>query len=59
MFADFSCLDAAQPADVPLVLFMVDHEQSIVRIAAKEAVGEGIMDRELLVMLSHPIARVG
>ena len=50
-------LDAAPPEDVPLVLFMVDHEQSIVRIAAQEAVGEGIMDRELLVMLSHPLVR--
>ena len=50
-------LDAAPPEDVPLVLFMVDHEQSIVRIAAQEAVGDGIMDRELLVMLSHPLVR--
>jgi hypothetical protein len=52
-------LDAAPPEDVPLVLFMVDHEQSIVRIAAQEAAGKGSMDRELLVMLSHPIARAG
>jgi hypothetical protein len=52
-------LDAAPPEDVPLVLFMVDHEQSIVRIAAQEAAGKGGMDRELLVMLSHPIARAG
>ena len=50
-------LDAAPPEDVPLVLFMVDHEQSIVRIAAQEAAGKGSMDRELLVMLSHPMAR--
>ncbi|MGC2033475.1 MAG: hypothetical protein WA642_25895 [Steroidobacteraceae bacterium] len=52
-------LDAAPPEDVPLVLFMVDHEQSIVRIAAQEAAGKGSMDRELLVMLSYPIARAG
>jgi hypothetical protein len=52
-------LDAAPPEDVPFVLFMVDHEQSIVRIAAQEAAGKGSMDRELLVMLSHPIARAG
>jgi hypothetical protein len=51
-------LQAAPPEDVPFILFMVDHEQSVVRIAAQEAAGHGIMDRELLVMLSHPIARV-
>ena len=52
-------LNAALPEDVPLVLFMVDHEQSVVRMAAQEAAGEGRMDRELLVMLSHPLARIG
>jgi len=52
-------LDVAPPEDVPLVLFMVDHEQAVVRIARQEAAGEGIMDRELLVMLAHPIARFG
>lgn len=52
-------LDAAPPEDVPFILFMVDHEQSIVRIAAQEAAGKGSMDRELLVMLSHPIGRAG
>jgi hypothetical protein len=41
------------------VLFMVNHEQSIVRIAAQEAAGKGNMDRELLTMLAHPIARIG
>ena len=52
-------LEAALPEDVPLILFMVDHEQSVARIAGQEAAGEGLMDRELLVMLSHPLARVG
>ena len=52
-------LDAAPPEDVPLVLFMVDHEQSVVRIAGREAAGEDAMARELTVMLAHPVARVG
>jgi hypothetical protein len=52
-------LDVALPEDAPLVLFMVNHEQSIVRIAAQEAAGKGNMDRELLTMLAHPIARIG
>ena len=52
-------LAAAPPADVPLVLFMVDHERNVARIAAREAAGEDVMDRELLVMLAHPIARQG
>jgi hypothetical protein len=50
-------LSAAPPEDVPLVVFMVDHEESVARIAAREAAGEAIMDRELTVMLAHPIAR--
>jgi hypothetical protein len=51
-------LDAAPSEDVPLILFMVNHEQSVVRMAEREAVGEGCMDRELMVMLSHPFARI-
>jgi|SRR5271154_3872241 len=50
-------LDAAPPEDVPLVLFMVDHEQTVIRIAEREAAGDAGMDRELVVMLAHPIAR--
>jgi xanthine/CO dehydrogenase XdhC/CoxF family maturation factor len=50
-------LEAAPPEDVPLVRFMVDHEQSVVRIAEREAMGQSVMDAELVVMLAHPIAR--
>ena len=52
-----SLLDAAPAEDVPLVRFMVDHEQSVARIAEREALGESAMDSELVVMLAHPIAR--
>ena len=38
-------------------MFMVDHEESVMRMAEREAVGESVMDRELLVMLSYPIPR--
>lgn len=50
-------LEAAPQEDLPLVRFMVDHEQSVVRIAEREAIGESVMDSELVVMLAHPIAR--
>jgi len=50
-------LDAAPREDVPLVLFMVDHERSVMRMAEREAAGESVMDRELLVMLAYPIPR--
>jgi hypothetical protein len=49
-------LNAAPPEDVPWVRFMVDHEQTIVRIAGREAAGESIMANELVVMLAHPFA---
>jgi hypothetical protein len=52
-----SMLDAAPEEDVPLVRFMVDHEQSVARIAERESLGESAMESELIVMLSHPIAR--
>jgi hypothetical protein len=52
-----SILDAAPQEDVPLVRFMVDHEQSVVKIAEREALGESVMDSELVVMLGYPIAR--
>jgi len=50
-------LDAAPQEDVPLVRFMVDHEQSVARIAERESLGESAMESELVVMLAHPIAR--
>jgi hypothetical protein len=50
-------LEAAPAEDIPLVRFMVDHEQSVVRIAEREAIGQSVMDAELVVMLAHPIAR--
>jgi hypothetical protein len=50
-------LDGAPPEDVPSVRFMVDHEQSVVRIAGREAAGDSIMDAELMVMLAHPFAK--
>ena len=37
---------------------MVDHEQTIVRIAGREAAGESIMASELVVMLAHPFAAI-
>jgi hypothetical protein len=40
-----------------IVTFMVDHEQSIVRIAEREAEEEQIMKREWVVMLAHPCGR--
>jgi len=52
-----SLLKAAPPADVPLVRFMVDHEESVSRIAERESRGEPAMESELVVMLAHPIAR--
>lgn len=50
-------LNEAPPDDAPLVSFMVDHEQSFMRMAEREANGEGCMDRELLVKVAYPIAR--
>jgi hypothetical protein len=49
-------LDVAPSEDAPLVRFMVDHEQSVVRIAGREAAGDSIMGSELVVMLAHPFA---
>jgi hypothetical protein len=55
----FQTLLAAAPAeDVPLVSFMVDHEAAVIRIAQREAAGEGVMDRVLLTMLSYPLVRI-
>jgi hypothetical protein len=50
-----SLLAAAAPEDAPMVRFMVAHEAMIIRIAEREAVGEGSMDCELLPMLSYPL----
>jgi len=47
-------LDVAPPEDMPLVRFMVDHEQLVVRIAGREAAGESAMASELVVRLAHP-----
>jgi hypothetical protein len=52
-------LAVALPEDAPLVRFMVVHEGSVIRIAQREAAGEGCMDRELLPMLSYPLVRRG
>jgi len=52
-----SLLALAPQEDVPLVRFMVDHEESFSRIAAREALGEPAMETELVVMLAHPFAR--
>jgi hypothetical protein len=51
-------LAAAPPEDVPLVRFMVDHEETVSRIAGREATGEPAMESELVVMLAHPFGRV-
>lgn len=45
------------PEDVPLILFMIGHEESFSRIATREAMGEPAMASELVVMLAHPFAR--
>jgi hypothetical protein len=50
-------LAAATPEDAPIVSFMVAHEGAVIRIAQREAVGDGSMDRELLTMLSYPLVR--
>jgi hypothetical protein len=36
---------------------MVNHEATVVRIAQRESAGEGSIERELLPMLLHPMAR--
>jgi len=50
-------LDAAPPADAPLVRFMVHHESSVIQFAQREARGEGSMEDVLLPMLMCPLAR--
>jgi hypothetical protein len=50
-------LAVALPEDAPMVRFMVAHEGSVIRIAQREAVGDGSMDLELLPMLSYPLVR--
>jgi hypothetical protein len=50
-------LDAAPAEDVPLVGFMVNHEVSVIRMAQREAVGDGSMEHELLPMLLCRMAR--
>ena len=50
-------LEVALPEDAPLVRFMVVHEGSVIRIARREAGGDGCMDLELLPMLSYPLVR--
>jgi hypothetical protein len=52
-------LKVALPEDAPLVRFMVVHEGSVIRIAQREAAGEGCMDLELLPMLAYPLVRRG
>ena len=52
-----SLLPLATPEHVPLVLFMIDHEEAFSTIAAREAMGEPAMASELVVMLEHPVAR--
>jgi len=52
-----SLLAVAPPEDIPLIRFMIDHEESFSQIAAREARGESAMDCELVVMLAHPFAR--
>jgi len=50
-------LAIAIPEDAPLVRFMVAHEGLVIRIAQREAAGDGCMDLELLPMLSYPLVR--
>lgn len=52
-------LPHAPREDVPLIRFMIDHEETFSRIAAREAAGEPAMETELVTMLAHPFARPG
>jgi hypothetical protein len=52
-------LAAASREDLPMVSFMVAHEAAVIRIAEREAIGDGSMDNELLSMLSYPLIRHG
>jgi hypothetical protein len=54
-----SLLPHAPPEDVPLVRFMIDHEESFSQITARESRGEPAMESELVVMLAHPFCRGG
>jgi hypothetical protein len=49
--------EVAAPEDLPLVVFMANHEQSVIDMAQREAAGEGGMERKLMVMLAHPLIR--
>jgi len=50
-------LAVVAPEDAPMVAFMVAHEGALIRIAQREAMGEGSMERELMTMLSYPLVR--
>ena len=39
-------LDAAPADHVPLVSFMVNHEASVIRMAQREAAGDGLMEHD-------------
>jgi hypothetical protein len=54
-----SLLAAGVPEDASMVRFMFEHEGAVIRIAEREAAGGGSMDRDLLPMLSYPLARPG
>jgi hypothetical protein len=54
-----SLLEVAPPEDVPLILFMIDHEESFSRVTGREAMGEAAMATQLVIMLAHPFARAG
>lgn len=49
--------EVATPDDLPLVVFMANHEQSVIEMAEREAAGEGGMERKLIAMLAHPLVR--
>jgi hypothetical protein len=53
-----SLLAVAPPEDVPLIRFMIDHEESFSQITAREAQGEPSMESELVVMLAYPFALI-
>ena len=61
-YATFAAGIALAPVDVggaePSREMALADERAVIRIAQREAVGDGSMDRELLTMLSYPLVRI-
>jgi hypothetical protein len=48
-------LEAAPPADAPMIRYMVCHEEALTRFAERSAAGDALADTELLPLLAHPL----